>query len=140
MRFGMTGIRARPRRILLVGLIAGFAFGGLGPLRAGGVNLGGDDSGADEGPSFFGFIRDADGSAVTDAKVTAAVKSGGALVTRSNSMGVYKFSGFGKDIDPDSVTISCAKDGYRQANVVPRSRAGADSKDPVEVECYLQKE
>ena len=45
--------------------------------------------------------------------MTATVKAGGALVTRSNSMGVYKLGGFGKDIDPGGVDISCAKDGYQ---------------------------
>ena len=35
--------------------------------------------------------------------MTAALKAGGALVTRSNIMGVYKIPGIGKDVDPDSV-------------------------------------
>jgi len=111
-----------------------------GAADAGGINLNDEGGDNDDGPSFFGFVRNVDGPGIGDAKVTATAKAGGALVTRTNSMGVYKFTGFGKGIDPDSVTISCAKDGYTQANVVPRSRAGADSKDPIEVECYLQKE
>ena len=111
-----------------------------GAVHAGGINLNDEGGDSDDGPSFFGFVRIVDGPGVSDAKVTATVKAGGALVTRTNSLGVYKISGLGKDVDPDSVTISCAKDGYRQANVVPRSRAGADPKDPIEVECYLRKE
>jgi len=93
----------------------------------------------DDGPSYFGFVRDAGGSSVADAKVTVSPREGGALVTRTNIMGVYKFPGLGKEINPDNVTISCAKDGYKEANVLRRPRAG-DDKDPIEIECYLQKE
>lgn len=113
---------------------------GRGPAFAGGVNFDEDaDNGASQGPSFFGFVRDSGGSAVADAKVTATVKAGGALVTRSNSMGVYKLGGFGKDIDPAGVAIACAKDGYRQTHVVARPHAAGDTA-PIEIECYLQKE
>ena len=72
------------------------------------------------------------------ARVTAAPQAGGSLVTRSNSMGIYKIPGFAKEIDPKTVDISCAKDGYGQANVVRRGQA--DLKDPVEVDCTLQKQ
>jgi hypothetical protein len=114
----------------------------FGPANAGGVNLGNDDddNNTDAGPAFFGFVRDPGGAAIGDAKVTATVKAGGALVTRSNVMGVYKIPGMGKGVAPDSVEISCAKDGYKQANVVRRPRAAEEGKDPIEVECYLQKE
>jgi Carboxypeptidase regulatory-like domain len=107
------------------------------PARAGGVNFG-EDSDSNDGPSYFGFVRDADGSPVGGARVTAAPKAGGSLVTRSNSMGVYKIPGFAKDIDPNTVDVSCAKDGYTQANVVRRGQA--DTKDPVEIDCTLQKQ
>ena len=58
--------RAGPRIALITGVIVALALAGPGPLRAGGVNFGDDDNGggADEGPSFFGFVRDAGGSAV----------------------------------------------------------------------------
>ena len=72
-------------------------------------------------------MRDDTGSAVPDAKVTAALKAGGALVTRSNRMGVYKIPGFGKNIDPDGIDISCAKDGYKQDNVLRRPHAAGDN-------------
>ena len=81
-------------------------------------------------------MRDVEGAGVADAKVTAALKDRGALVTRTDIMGVYKIPGFGKDIDPKDVTISCAKEGYKQANVsVGRI---SDPKDPIEIECYLK--
>jgi hypothetical protein len=107
------------------------------PARAGGVNFG-EDSDSNDGPSYFGFVRDSGGSPVSGARVTAAPQAGGSLVTRSNSMGVYKIPGFAKEIDPKTVDITCAKDGYAQANVVRRGQA--DVKDPVEVDCTLQKQ
>jgi hypothetical protein len=96
-----------------------------------------DDSAADEGPSYFGFVREVDGPGVPDAKVTAELKDRGALVTRTDILGVYKIPGFGKDIDPKDVTISCAKDGYTQANV--DRRPVTDPTAPIEIECYLKK-
>jgi hypothetical protein len=107
------------------------------PARAGGVNFG-EDSDTNDGPSYFGFVRDSDGSPVPDARVTAAPKAGGSLVTRSNSMGIYKIPGFAKEIDPNAVDITCAKDGYSQGDVLRRGQA--DTKDPVEIDCTLQKQ
>jgi hypothetical protein len=105
---------------------------------AGGTGFGDDDSDDDNGPSYFGFVREVDGPGIADAKVTAALKDRGALVTRTDIMGVYKIPGFGKDVDPKDVTISCAKDGYKETNA--DRRPSSDPKDPVEIECYLQKQ
>jgi len=111
-----------------------------GLSRAGGVGFTDDEvNNADDGPSYFGFVREVDGPGVADAKVTAALKDQGALVTRTDIMGVYKIPGFGKEINPDDVIISCAKDGYTQDSVVRRPREAGDTKDPVEVECYLKR-
>lgn len=110
--------------------------------QAGGQMTFGDttNTSANDGPPFFGFVRDTDGTAVGDARVTATVKSGGALVTTSNSIGVYKISGFAKSINPDDIVISCAKDGYKEANVMRRPNPPGDTTDPIEVDCNLQKE
>jgi hypothetical protein len=108
--------------------------------RAGGVALTDEDinSGAN-GPSFFGFVRVVDGPGIDDAKVTAELK-GGALVTATDILGLYKIPGFGQGVNPDDVQISCAKSGYKQANVVRRPHPAGDIKDPIEVDCYLQKQ
>jgi len=123
-------------------LTAALMLAGLTAARAGGQMTFGDDTNtsANDGPAFFGFVRDADGSAVADAKVTAAVKTGGAVVTTTNTMGIYKFPGFAKSINPNDIVISCDKSGYKQANVVRRPNAAGDMTDPIEVECYLQKD
>jgi hypothetical protein len=108
--------------------------------RAGGVALLDEDinSGAD-GPPFFGFVREVDGPGINDAKVTAEL-NGGSLVAATDILGLYKIPGFGKSVNPDSVKFSCAKTGYKQANVVRRPHAANDTKDPIEVDCYLQKQ
>jgi len=126
------------RLCLRVALVAALIGAVPNVARAGGVGFGDDDdNNGDDGPSYFGFVREVDGPGVADAKVTAALKDRGALVTRTDIMGVYKIPGFGKDINPDDVVITCAKDGYAQAEVVRRPREAGD-KEPVEVECYLK--
>jgi hypothetical protein len=108
--------------------------------RAGGVSLLNQDiNGGADGPSFFGFVRAVGGPGVDDAKVTAEL-NGGALVTATDILGLYKIPGFGANVNPDNVKISCAKDGYKQANVVRRPHPAGDMKDPVEIDCYLQKQ
>jgi hypothetical protein len=41
--------------------------------------------------------------------------------------------------DPQLVTISCAKEGYKQSRVLKRSGAKADPKKPTEFECRMDK-
>jgi hypothetical protein len=133
----MTLYRAGP--VVVLGLA--MAFAALRPALAGGVGFSDEElNSAGDGPAFFGFVRQVDGPGVADAKVTAELKNKGALVTRTDILGVYKIPGFGKDVNPDDVIISCAKDGYKQANVLRRPHAAGDTKDPIEVECYLQKQ
>ena len=108
--------------------------------RAGGTGFTDEDVNPSDGPAFFGFVREVGGAGVGDAKVTAELKDRGALVTRTDIMGVYKIPGFGQDVNPDDVTISCAKDGYKQANVQRQPHTPGDTKDPIEIECYLQKQ
>ena len=123
---------------LRVALVLALSVAVAGWAYAGGTGFGDDDdTGADDGPSYFGFVRLVDGPGVADAKVTAELKDRGALVTRTDIMGVYKIPGFGKEINPDDVIISCAKEGYKEANVERRPRS--DDKDPIEIECYLKK-
>jgi hypothetical protein len=110
-----------------------------GFARAGGAALTDEDLNAGQnGNPFFGFVRLVGGIGINDAKVTAQLK-GGALVTRTDILGLYKIPGFGKDINPDDVTISCAKDGYKQASVLRRPHRAGDSKDPIEIDCFLEK-
>jgi len=129
----------RVRICLAAALTVAMGFAAPGLVRAGGGQL---DVYMDtnNGPAFFGFVREVDGPGVAGAKVSATVKDGNAVVTSTDILGLYKIPGIGKGINVDDVTISCAKSGYTEANVVRRARADADSKDPIEIECYLQKQ
>ena len=107
---------------------------------AGGSGFGDDDdNSAEEGPSYFGFVRDSSGATVPDAKVTVSLKDRVDLVTRTDALGTYKAPGFGSQNDPKDVEISCAKDGYKQIRVVQRSAPNTDPKIPIEIECTLQR-
>jgi hypothetical protein len=107
---------------------------------AGGSGFGDDDDdSAETGPSYFGFVRDSNGTTVPDAKVTVSLKNRISIVTRTDALGTYKVPGFGKEIDPKDVEVKCDKDGYKQLRVVRRSSPSTDPKIPIENECTLQR-
>jgi Carboxypeptidase regulatory-like domain len=107
---------------------------------AGGEGFGDDDdNSAEDGPSYFGFVRDAAGATVPDAKVVVSLKNRVSVVTRTDALGTYKVPGFGKEVDPKEVEVACSKDGYQQRRVVRRSLPSADPKIPIETECTLQR-
>ena len=84
-------------------------------LWAGGAGFGDDDDNSeDEGPSYFGFVKDTNGATVPDAKVTVGIKDRGGIVTRTDALGAYKVPGFGKDVDPRDVEIACDKLGLNK--------------------------
>jgi len=116
-----------------------FAFA-VSPAALAGGELGElDDHHEDEGPAYFGFVKDARGAPVADAKVTANVKNGVAFITRTTAAGLYKFGGFSKQVNPNDVTISCAKDGYKQTRTVRRPTPKAQPVKAVETECRLER-
>jgi hypothetical protein len=107
--------------------------------RAGGGSFGNDEDNdqANAGPSFFGFVKDTDGDAVDDAKITVTVKNlNSSMILRADSQGHYFVRGFDKSIDPADVDIQCSKDGYSVARHV--RRPPLDPASPVEVDCILQ--
>ena len=107
-------------------------------LWAGGAGFGDDDDNSEEeGPSYFGFVKDTRGAVISQAKVTAQIKNRGVLITHTNILGAYKISTFGKEVKPDEIAISCSKDGYKQIRVVERPASGGES--GVEIECTLQR-
>jgi hypothetical protein len=110
-------------------------------LWAGGAGFGDDDDNSEEeGPSYFGFVKDTNGATVPDAKVTVGIRNRGGIVTRTDALGAYKVPGFGKDVDPQDVEIACDKQGYMQLRTLRRMRSpNADPKIPVETDCTLQR-
>ena len=109
-------------------------------LWAGGPGFGDDDDNSEEdGPSYFGFVKDTNGATMPDAKVTVGIKDRGGVVTRTDALGAYKVPGFGKDVNPDDIIVACEKQGYRQTRVYRRGLPPPGSKNPVETECTLQR-
>ncbi len=108
--------------------------------RAGGDAFGGpDEHNPDEGPAYFGFVKDAGGVPVRDAKVSASYKNNLTLVTRTGATGAYKVRGFKKGISPDDITISCSKEGYKQIRVFRYPPPKGRPVKSVETECRLQR-
>ena len=123
-----------PALIVALALCAGGAF-------AGGSGLDEQDD-ADAGTPFFGFVKDLDarGKGIADAKVTAEIKgSNAALITRADIQGHYRLAGFGKDVNPDNVEITCSVDGYK-LDRAPRRKLSNDPGAPVEVDCLMVKQ
>jgi len=100
----------------------------------------GDAKHKDEGTRFFGFVRDASGKPVVEAKVTAEIKNSIKYVTHTGKNGMYSFGGLNKSVAPDDVTISCSKDKLRQARVIRKTPPGGKAVKSVETECRMQPE
>ena len=126
------------RRLACFALLTAAA--SLGAWAGGGSFGEPDDHAPDEGPGYFGFVKDERGAPVRDAKVTAAYKTNLSLVTRTNATGAYRVRGFKNDINPNDVTISCAKDGYKQIRVFRRPFPKGKPVKSVETECRLQRQ
>ena len=89
-----------------------------------------------EGPSYFGFVRDARGRAIPNATVSATIKTtGSGMNVMSDVVGYYKIPGFSKTIDPKTVDITCGKQGFRQ--VARDRRVQPTPHAPIEVTCTL---
>jgi hypothetical protein len=136
-----VGMNVLGRRGSLASVIVGATCILSTALWAGGAGFGDDDDNSEEeGPSYFGFVKDTNGSTMPDAKVTVGIKDRGGVVTRTDALGAYKVPGFGKEVDPKDVEIACDKQGYKQIRILRRMRSPtADVKIPIETECTLQR-
>lgn len=108
------------------------------PVWAGG-EMGEGDKKGDEGPHFFGFVRDEAGKPLVDAKVSAAIKNGTTYIMRTPKSGMYKFGGLSKTVKADDVTISCSKEGYKQVRTFRRPAPKGKANAAVETDCRMQK-
>ena len=121
------------------GVVALFALAATCGL-SGAAIAGGSMSDEDDNHAYyFGSVKDTMGAAVENAKVKIQTKAL-TVMTQTDVLGAYKLPIVGREIKPDDVTFSCSKDGYRQADVIRRSGAGGDGKEPVEIDCTLQHE
>ena len=121
-----------------IALGAAFIWGALAapPARAAGEM--GEAQHKDEGIRFFGFVKDAGGKPIVEAKVTAQIKGGIKYVTHTAKNGMYSFGGFNKSVKPDDVTITCDKEKFQQAKVIRKAAAGGKAVKSVETECRMQ--
>jgi hypothetical protein len=110
------------------------------PVWAGSDSADSHEDSADEGPPFWGFVKDDRGVPVRDAKVSASYKSTLTLVTRTSATGSYRVRGFKKGINPADVTITCSKEGYKQIRVFRPPLPKGKPVKSVETECRLQRE
>jgi hypothetical protein len=96
---------------------------------AGGPEEDANEDLASDGPSYYGFVRDARGASVAAATVT--------LRGKTNVMGMYR-THVNKDTRPADVVLGCAKDGYRQVRVTRRGPVEPNA-PRVQIDCVLQK-
>ena len=89
-----------------------------------------------EGPVYFGFVRDANGAAVSGATVTLVSTNGQKATLNSNAVGLYR-THINADTNPNTVTVSCAKDGFKQTRVQRRPSVAVAAM--VETNCFLQR-
>jgi hypothetical protein len=119
---------------LASGLIALTLFA---PARAGGDDDEGEDDAATSGPSYYGFVWDARGATIPNAKITLRGKAGPAVETKSNVMGLYR-SHISKDVKPEDARVTCEKPGYKQTRVVRRAHPDTTA-SKIEIDCFMQK-
>ena len=125
-------------RIPLLALTSALTLASVPYVWAGGSDEGPDEH-QDDGIRYFGFVKDSSGKISPDAKVTAEIKGLGSVVTRSDKLGTYKFPGFGKQISPNNVVISCTNEGYRQIRTFNRTPPGKAQVVAIQVECTMQR-
>jgi hypothetical protein len=126
-------------RIFKAGVATAVALGpswGLASTALAGGTMQDED---DHHAYYFGSVKDTNGVGVENAKVKVQAKTI-ALMTQSDITGAYKLPILAFQTSPDDVTFTCSKDGYRQVDVVRRSAPGGDGKDPIEIDCTLQRE
>src|SRR5437879_2702345 len=75
-----VGMRFLGRRGSIASVVVGLTCVVATLAWAGGSGFGDDDdAGEDEGPPYFGFVKDANGSTLPDSKVTVSVKDRGGV-------------------------------------------------------------
>src|ERR1700722_9215337 len=91
----------------------------------------------DNGPSFFGEAKEV-GSLRPMQNVQVRAEVGERRIsTYTNDEGFFKIPGFGKETAADSITITCAKEGYRTLNFSSSCLSSA-ADAPVVIECLLE--
>jgi hypothetical protein len=91
----------------------------------------------DNGPSFFGEAKEV-GSLRSLQNVQVRAELGDRWIsTYTNDEGSFKIPGFGKETAPDSIAITCSKQGYRTLDI-SRRRLSSAADAPVVIECLME--
>ena len=90
---------------------------------------------AEAGHPYFGYVKDRDGKAIPDAKITVELKAG-TVILRTNDDGHFHVNGFGASVSPDDVKFSCSKDGYKQYAFTKQATADGPQAS-IEVDCVM---
>jgi hypothetical protein len=109
----------------------------IAQARAGGMP---DEEADQQLPSraIVGFVKDADGNVVPEARVVASFKAGNTdLITRSDATGHFRIPGFSKTATADGIEVSCSKEGYKQTGSLKRRSIAESDTAPIEVDCVL---
>jgi hypothetical protein len=120
-------------RSIFLALVAAVA----SPVFAGGDDYDAANDVKGAGPAYFGFVRDARGSAVLAAQVILQPKKGKPVLLKSNVLGLYR-GHIHKDVLPDDVQVSCVKAGYQQTKTTRRTPPGATAMF-IETECIMRR-
>jgi hypothetical protein len=89
------------------------------------------------GPSFFGEAKEVGSLRPVQSVQVRAEVGERRISTYTNDEGSFKIPGFGKETAADSVTITCAKQGYRTLDI-SRRRLSSAADAPVVIECLLE--
>jgi hypothetical protein len=88
--------------------------------------------------AFVGSTRQVGTLAPVSDVVVKAELGNRRIIVRSNNEGVYKLiPNFGTEVKGDSVTISCAKDGYETVDVSRRELSSSKAHELVVAECLM---
>jgi len=77
-------------RANLAATLFAYLFLALSSAAWAGGEAGPDDHHHDDGPNYFGFVKDSGGKTIRDAKVTADIKGKPSIVARTNAAGAYR--------------------------------------------------
>jgi hypothetical protein len=107
-------------------------------LRAGDAESELDDH--EDGAPFFGEAKDVSNlRPLAAVRVKVLAKGSWPIFINTNDEGRFKLRGLGKTVDPDTVEVACAKQGYRTLEVM-RRRMSRREDAAVEIECLLEPE
>src|SRR5579872_4173190 len=120
------------RALRIFALFLALAFAAANAWAGGGSFGSDEDNPQESGPIFFGFVKDNDGDAIEDAKITVTVRNlNSSMILRTDMQGHFFVRGFDKSVDPADVEVACSKDGYREVRHV--RKPALDPSAPIEV-------